>query len=179
MLVIEFIGGTIAGKYRRHLYVSCIVLMTAVALSVTACVPAPSVITGESLGNEKVALIESGKTTREEMLSIFGIPVAIAVYGETVLIKQPAHWVPGTAIVPGDIQKLESDSFFELFSQKHKLGPEHRVYHYYYSISTSMATIIVLYIKENSRVEIDKLWVLVNERTGLVQDYFYKPFKRK
>lgn len=143
-----------------------------------ACAPIIPVEINAPFKQQTVDAIKPGITTREQVLGWFGIPMSIAAQDEKMYIKQPAYWLPGPLLRPGKIEEFQPDTFLELFSSRHRLGEQHRVYYFYHSISQGYAVVLGFYINEKIHLDIDKLWVLVNEETGLVEDYVYHPFKK-
>lgn len=149
-----------------------------VVLILSGCMPVFPKNDGMEIPYSRVADIQPGITMREQLQDWFGTPIAIAAQGEIVKIRQPKHWAPGPRIVQSVDQQLQSDTLFELFKDKHQLESGHRVYYYFHSTSKMHAWFLGLYINEKAWVEVDKLWVLVNEDTGLVESYVYHPFNK-
>lgn len=137
------------------------------------CVPAPLVTTGRPLKDEKIIRIQPGKTTKEDIIEWFGAPMAIAVQGEILKIQAEASWAKN---MPrgGYYFEIDSDTFFELFSSKHELTEYHRIYYYYRAVSKKGFLILLLYLYDSGKTVIDKLWILVNEETGIVEDYVFR-----
>lgn len=122
----------------------------------------------EPLGHDRVAVIRPGETTRKEVLLRFGPPVAVARRGTTMIFPPPGEQKRGRLDVPSEV-------FFELFSAKRALTDDDIVY-YYYSPQEKMAGFFVLlggggYTR---RVAIEKVWFLINDRTGIVEDCRYR-----
>jgi hypothetical protein len=91
-----------------------------------------------------------------------------------MVIKQPARWMGGI-IRPGNIQRKDAEVFFELFAGRQPLSSDYRIYYYYHATSTETLVELVVYSENTAHIEVDELWVLVNERTQTVEDYFYPP----
>ena len=137
---------------------------------VAGCVPTLPVVSGPPLPQEAVEKIEPGKTKKAQIFEWFGPPMAIGAKGDRLTI--PTAWVGGE-LRPGGYYQTEADSFFELFSSKHTISDHHRVYYYYRAVSNKRPFFALLVIYETSSVGIDKLWILVNEETGTVEDYVF------
>ena len=50
----------------------------------------------------------------------------------------------------------------------------HRVYYFYFSESRELMYFLILAMYDEIDTKFDKLWLLVDERTGIVEDYFFK-----
>jgi hypothetical protein len=146
----------------------------ALAVQLGGCIVTPDLKDGSELNQLDIWGIDPGLTTREELLERFGIPYGVAVFGEELVIKQPARWMGGV-IRPGVIQRKDPEAFFELFAEHHALSSDHRVYYYYHATSTETLVELVVYSSNTAYIEVDELWVLVNERTQIVEDYVYPP----
>jgi hypothetical protein len=96
--------------------------------------------------------------------------MAIAVQGEVTAVPSPAV-TGGGSVRTREYHEIQADPFFELFSTRHALTEYHRVYYYYDAWNTTTSFVLVLAIYETGKTTIDQLWVLVNEKTGLVEDY--------
>lgn len=114
---------------------------------------------------EEIERIHLGKTTKEEILDWFGPPNAMATKGK---IFQSASSSAGSKAEP-----ITNEILFELFSGKRQLANHHSVYFYSTSGTSGLD---VLFMSETS-ADINKLWVLVNQESGLVEDYVYRPHK--
>ncbi len=109
--------------------------------------------------------IEPGKTSKSEILERFGMPQAIAIRGKDLEYLNPNLWN----------KKIQGDVFFEFFAQEHKVSYHHRIYHYYQSNRSGHSAFLLFFIGEVYKINAEQLWLLVNERTGIVEDYFYRP----
>ncbi len=118
-----------------------------------------------------VVFVEPGKTTKRELLKRFGPPVAIAAQDEMTVIPLIYDVPP---LRPGNTYAIRSDAWFELFAAERSLTEYHRVY-YYYALSRSRVLMFFwIFDYRGSSTETDRLWFLVNERTGTVEDYAFK-----
>jgi len=121
----------------------------------------------ESFHEDQIKMILPGKTTKQEILLWFGPPLAIARKGKVMKIPSP------------DVQKtssyeLDSDTFLELFSGKHEITENHIVYYYTYSETKGTGAFILFAGTDSSRLIVDKLWILINRETGIVEDYMFR-----
>ena len=136
--------------------------------------PSPSFSTGRYISRTELGRIEPGLTTKQQLLDAFGPPMGIATRGEDLYLQRPVQWMGGVPLRWGiDIQS--GGAMFEFFALREGLGPGHRVYYFYSSSGRQRAIFLLVYINERSWVEMDRLWVLVNEETGIVEDYQYMP----
>ena len=142
-------------------------------LSLQGCIPAPSFRFGVPLPQETVDRLQSGKTTRAEVLEWFGMPLAIAAKGEALTIPHGPEWV-GSGARYASYENVDADSFFELFSTKHAINDRDRIYYYFYTVSSKQAIVLAVYINETVNTRSDRLWVMIDEETGLVEDYAFR-----
>ncbi len=122
---------------------------------------------GEPLREEQLEKIQPGKTTRQEILEMFGPPVAVARKGKVMKIPSPGQRKEGS-------QEIDSEPFFELFSTTHELTENHIIYYYYYSEETGIGAIVLFTAGAKAKLGVDKLWILVNDETGIVEDYLFR-----
>lgn len=119
----------------------------------------------DQISEKSVKQITAGKTTKSEILEWFGPPTAIARRGKSLAI--PDADFDGTRTV-------DSETFFELFSIKHDLTEDHIIY-YYQSFKVGSTAGIFLFVgSESKKVHSSKIWMLINNNTGIVEDYVYK-----
>lgn len=112
--------------------------------------------------------IRKGITKKSEILDWFGPPVSIARKGAIMPVPSPEPEEEGSI-------EIASETFFDLFSSKHQMTENHIIY-YYYSYGKSGLTISPLYILSTGTIssDINKLWILINEKTGTAEDYIYR-----
>lgn len=128
---------------------------------------------GTEIKAAQVAQIQPGKTLKRDALEWFGAPMTISARGEIVVI--PKASVPDKEYrVPRRPTVVESDTFFDLFSPKVEFTEYHRVYYFYFSESRELMYFLILAMYDEIDTKFDKLWLLVDERTGIVEDYFFK-----
>ena len=165
------------GAGGRQMRILIFRFVVAAVILAQGCVPAPPVITGPVLPRENIEKIQPGKTKKTEILEWFGLPMAIGAKGATLTILRESAWVGealGGKIRRGGYYQAEADTFFELFSSKHKIVEQHRVYYYYRAVSTQFGFFAALAIYETRKTRFDKLWLLINEETGVVEDYVFR-----
>lgn len=128
---------------------------------------------GTEIKAARVAQIQPGKTLKRDALEWFGAPMTISARGEIVVI--PKASVPDKEYrVPRRPTVVESDTFFDLFSPEVEFTEYHRVYYFYFSESRELMYFLILAMYDEIETKFDKLWLLVDERTGIVEDYFFK-----
>lgn len=152
-----------------------LVLLALVVAWTQGCLAAPPLITGAPLSEEAVKRIEPGRTTKAQLFEWFGAPMAIGETGEQLRIPRETVWTVEGPVRQGGYHEVDADTFFELFGSKHNIGDHHRIYYYYRAVSTKYAVVAVLAIYETGRTRVHKLWVLVNEDIGTVEDYVFRP----
>ena len=111
--------------------------------------------------------IKRGETTKQQILEWFGPPVAIAREGRAMKI-------PLLGLRKDGSEQVRSETFFELFSAKHGLTEDHIIY-YYYSSEIKRFDFFLLYggplPATEEKLIVNKLWVLIDAKTGIVEDY--------
>lgn len=113
---------------------------------------------------KQVKQIRSDRTTKADILAWFGPPVALARHSGAMKVPPPGPGKRGS-------NDLAPELYLGLFAQKHRLTSDHIVY-YYQDSSLHWSEVVFLvgpFITEPS-MEVRKLWVLINERTGNVED---------
>jgi hypothetical protein len=148
-------------------------LLTGVGLMVlflSECVPAIPMRTGRPLKDDKILTITPGKTTKQDIIELFGAPMAIAKQGEVLKIQSERTYLSPKS----SYYEIDSDTFFELFSSQHTLTEYHRIYYYYHAVSKETGLVLGFFIYENGKTIFYKLWILVNEETGMVEDYVFR-----
>ena len=115
--------------------------------------------TGEQLFTKAQAeKIERGKTTKAEVLQWFGPPVAIVRKNE------------GGQELKGE-EDIRPETFLELFSGKHRISQDHVVY-YYRNLGRGGAMIGIVVAGGTQEWKTrERLWILINEKNGIVEDY--------
>ena len=69
---------------------------------------------------------------------------------------------------------FDADTFYELFPASRGSDDFRRIYYYRHVVSRKMIVFMVLALYETGDTESDRLWVLVNEKTGIVEDYAFR-----
>ncbi|MDH5458695.1 MAG: hypothetical protein OEY26_08280, partial [Nitrospinota bacterium] len=69
---------------------------------------------------------------------------------------------------------VNSDTFFDLFTSDAEFTKYHRMYYFYFSESRNLTYYLLVAKYDEIDTRFDKLWLLVDERTGIVEDYFFK-----
>jgi hypothetical protein len=157
----------------------CASALVALALGGQGCAPILPYTSGAPVPKATVSAMQPGKTTKYELLEHFGMPLSIAKKGETVLIPRGKEHSTGSSpgvgtVILARFESVSGDALFEAFSSR-PIGPEHRVYYYGHSISTKRSLVMFTYIREWAETTTDELWVLVNEKNGIVEDFLYRP----
>ncbi len=128
---------------------------------------------GKEIKAARVAQIQPGKTLKREALEWFGPPMTISARGEIVVV--PKASVPDKEYrVPRRPTIVESGTFFDLFTSEAGFSEYHRVYYFYFSESRELMYFLLVATYDEIETKFDKLWLLVDERTGIVEDYHFK-----
>lgn len=121
----------------------------------------------EPFTEAQIRKITPGTTTKQDLLDWFGPPVAVARKGAVMKIPVPGLRKEGS-------HDVQADTFFELFSSKHALTEQHIIYYYYYAEIKGTEVMVFLAGTAYQREVVDKLWLLVDDRTGVVADYIFR-----
>jgi hypothetical protein len=127
--------------------------------------------TGTAIRTERVKSIVPGKSTKSDLLDMFGAPMTVASRDEILTLSSTA--IMGKPFSNRFSYRLRADTFFALFPP---VDEYRRIYYYYHAVSYKYPVWYVLYFGENGKTKIDRLWVLVNEQTGIVEDYAFKRY---
>ena len=124
---------------------------------------------GTPIETEQLNKIQPGKTTKNEVFEWIGPPIAVLASNEFYPVRMPPKGARSS------IQSsIQSDTFFELFSSQHQFHEYHRVYYFHYAFRIDHYAMGMIVSAQTSKVKIDKLWLLVNEKTGIVEDYKFR-----
>jgi len=150
----------------------CLFALLAASLlaSLSGCIWG-SVQYDRTINEETILAIQPGTTTRDQIFHWFGPPTLLALQGETVRrpSSDPNH---------PEIQKISSHHFLKYFSYSQTATKDHAVY-YYFNQERSLIGFIVPVLRLYSFAVTwgdyhhMELFVLMNRRTGLVEDYLY------
>jgi len=128
---------------------------------------------GTEIKEARVAQIQPGKTHKRDALEWFGAPITISARGEIVVV--PKVSVPDKEYrVPQRPTIVESDTFFDLFASDVEFTKYHRVYYFHFVESRNLTYYLLVATYDEIDTRFDKLWLLVDEKTGIVDDYFFK-----
>ncbi len=156
----------------RRLFAAALVLLFAAGLSACAVISGKYVIE-EPFTEEQVKQIRNNQTTRADILAWFGPPVSMARQGTVMKVAPPGFGKRGSRDQP-------SEEFFGLFGKKHELTKDHIVY-YYQGSSLHWAEIVIYNadIPTTPGMRVRKLWVLINEKTGIVEDSLLRQVEKE
>lgn len=149
----------------------CVTVIVAI-LFLGGCLFMPHSYTyGKVIKEDKVKMIQPGKTTKEEIIQWFGIPTIIQKSGEKE--SQEKKEVAEVGIM-GPFGGVVSQPSFDLFSSKHKITDDHRIYVYTFTKSKGASFNFLFFGSMDTHSFTDKLLVLVNEKTGIAEDYIFR-----
>jgi hypothetical protein len=141
-----------------------------------ACAPALPLSSGVSLSEARVQRLQPGNTSKHEVLELFGMPLSIAKKGEVLTVSRGSEYkAGGSGVEHAGLYLVPADTFFELFTPKHRMAEHHRIYYYYDAVSNKHLLMLGVYYRESSSTRSDQLWILINEQTGLVEDFVFRP----
>jgi len=142
-----------------------------ILLCLSGCLIGGQYLADEPIGKKGVERIRPGQTSVRVVLTWLGPPVAIARSGRTVIFPPPSMGKSGYF-------EMHSDAFFELFSPGRELREEEVVYYYDASRKSSLGVFVIMIVinfaGETDRVKVERLWLLVDERAGIIEDYVYR-----
>ena len=128
-----------------------------------------SVQMDKKLTGDLIEKIEPGKTAKGQILDWFGPPNVLARKGKVVKVPSVDPKNPG-------MQEIDSELLFEMFSVKHQIGDHHIVY--YVDVEAGGGGVFLLVgMAMSTTVKQDRLWILINQNTGIVEDYFFRKGK--
>lgn len=146
----------------------------ALALLLSGCyIPRGASKGGTLIPAASVAALRPGVTTKEELFDRFGLPTAVLVPGETASILPEQ----GRALSARPWERpvdFDADSTFELFSGAPDGGDHRRIYLFRRSKEDMACIVLIFWIDIDHRTDTDRLWVLVDERTRIVEDYAWR-----
>lgn len=127
-----------------------------------------------TLVKEKINKIEPGKTTRKNILELFGPPKILVKKNSMVLL-------PPLKNDQEKMRKVDSQAFFKYFSGKHSISEHHVVYLYFneaedingFSLPIPIATFYITLPATFGNLQFKELWILVNRSTEQVEDYVF------
>lgn len=124
----------------------------------------------EPLELKQAAAIKAGSTTKQEILARFGPPLAAARRGTTMILPPPRATRSGW-------QEVSSDTFFELFPARAASLDDPVIYYYDSYRERGLGFQIFLgslYGAIHMRSQVSRLWVLIDNRNGVVADYVFR-----
>ena len=124
----------------------------ALALSCVTSMGGCTTVVGRPILPEQVASISPGKTAKDDLLNKLGTPFAIVTREDLV----------------------RSDAFFTLFPEANSNDD---IYYYHYGVSSRYDIPVFPYFGSFEKTKTDRLWVLVNSRKGIVENYAYKRYE--
>lgn len=113
--------------------------------------------------------IRPGVTTKQDVLERFGPPLAVA-RRDTTMVLPPPGTKRGRIDMPSEI-------FFELFSENRPLRNSEIVYYYESTRTTALGGLVIPIIGagyDSTRFAVKRLWILLDETTGVVGDYVFR-----
>lgn len=153
-----------------------LIIIFSLSLLLSGCFPPMLFSSGTPIETEQLNKIQPGKTTKNEVFEWIGAPIAVLASNEFYPVSMPfMYHDPALRSIPSSSQlSIQSDTFFELFSSQHQFHEYHRVYYFHYAFSRENIYLVVLVTVVSHKIKIDKLWLLVNEKTGIVEDYKFR-----
>ncbi len=125
----------------------------------------------ETIGRQRVEKIRPGETSVNEVLAWLGPPSAIARSNRPLIIPSLSAGKEGAL-------ELQPGIFYELFAAKRKIRSEDAVYYYDASRLDESGWLFVLILmngaSQSDRIHAERLWLLVDEKAGMVEAYVYR-----
>lgn len=148
------------------------VAVSLVALSLGGCLPSFALKTGSPVVEEQVRGIVPGTTTKGELFDRFGSPTAIVGRDEVAVVVTPATYA--APYRRESTYAFDAGTFYELFGAAGATDEYRRIYFYRHVVSGKMTYFMLLAMYEHGDTKSDRVWVLIDEKTGVVEDYAYK-----
>lgn len=131
-----------------------------------------------TLEKEMIGNVEPGTTTRKNILEWFGPPAILARKESTVLLPSldPNH---------EEMRKVDSKVFFKYFLEGHAISEHHVVYYYLNEwekingVSIPLGNTLLSLPLTSTDLQFSELWILVNRKTGRVEDYVFLEAEEK
>ena len=128
-------------------------------------------ITGRPLPDDQVRTLVTGTATKQDLFRLFGAPEAIVGRGEVMTTTSPSYQYR--------FMRMEYRSSTEpLFLLFPGASDSHKIYFYRYTLFYGYPIFLILYMGENWHTETDRFWALVDERTGIIEDYAFKAYEK-
>lgn len=149
------------------------VLVCIVLLPVGGCIWG-SVQYDRTLEKKMIKNIEPGKTTRKNILKWFGPPGVLARIDGVVSF-------PALETNKEKMREIDSKVFFKYFLEKHSISEHHVVYYYFnegekingVSIPIPIGIPLISLPATSGNLQFSELWILVDHKTGQVEDYVF------
>lgn len=163
---------------RKFILFATIILF---GVSLAGCMIAPHSFTqGRPIADNKVTLIQKGKTSKDEIIGWFGVPTTIIKKGDqarkestSVTASSPTsvlpYFTPGVQGTPTG--EVASEQLFSLFSSKNKIKESNVIYYYAYTITKGSSLGLLFINTTDSHAVTDKLLILIDEEKGVVEDF--------
>jgi len=154
-----------------------IIIIFSLSLLLSGCYFALWGGSGTPIETEQLDKIQPGKTTKNEVFEWIGAPIAVLAKNEFNSVPMPLTYgkQDDRSALQSSLQSsIQSNTFFELFSSQHQFHEYHRVYYFHYAFRIDHYAMGLIVSAQTSKVKFDKLWLLVNEKTGIVEDYKFR-----
>ena len=144
------------------------ILAACLVMSIASCAHV-----GRPIPDKQVQSIIPGKTTKSDLIEMLGSPSEMVTRDGTIDIPTI---IAASHSNPYPYYTVRGDTFFTLFPEA---NDSDRVYYYHYSVKWDYPPVfLLLYYAEFGKTKSDRLWVLVNEKTGIVQDYAFRQYEK-
>lgn len=124
----------------------------------------------EPLPAARIGAIRAGATTRREILEWFGPPTGIARRGAVMVYPAPGVAMRGRV-------DIRSDAVFELFSAGRTPRASDIVYYYDSACVKGLGILFIPIVGGGGytrEVAVERLWILIDENTGLVEGHVFR-----
>ncbi len=147
-------------------------LLVMASLSLTGCCMVSANYRGdEAIGRESVQKIRCGKTTSQDIVTRLGPPLVIARKGKSMKFSAPR-------MATVRFVERSSEPFLELFSMDRALRDTEAVYYYRATERNETGFLMILLLvnfgSNVNEVQTEHLWLLIDERSGIVEDVVYR-----
>jgi hypothetical protein len=149
----------------------CLLGIIAVVMLLGGCI-----MRGESGRRLDAALLHEiipEQMGKDGLYTLCGWPSAIILPDDTASLRIVPPLAAATPLSRG-VYRVDTAAYYELFARRRTLGEAHQIVYYEHLTSHKFFWMLLILYYSQGEATADRLWVLVNEETGLVEDYAFK-----
>jgi len=116
--------------------------------------------------------LRPGITTRQDVIKALGPPLTLARQGGKIIVYPDE-------VIPRGGTETSSDVYFEIFRDRYELRDDYIIYYYQSVVGSTGTMVVVAAGSTDIKAYVSKLWVLIDDRTGKVIDYEFRPAAKR